>query len=83
MEKYTGEIRFFSSYSNLENKLKDFKNLISKGHIEVFGLDKIGNSNWITYYKAIDGLDLLIQKADKLNLAFFCSDAEAQTFFNY
>ncbi|MEM3554889.1 MAG: hypothetical protein QXU79_03650 [Candidatus Micrarchaeaceae archaeon] len=75
------KLNFPSSDLSFENKLKNFKRLISEGHVEIIGLDKIGNSNWITHYKAIDKLDSLIQKADKLNLAFFCSDMEAQTFY--
>ncbi|MEM3192055.1 MAG: hypothetical protein QW292_08200, partial [Candidatus Parvarchaeota archaeon] len=77
------KLDFSSSYSSFENKLKNFKNLISEGHVEIIGLDKIGSSNskWITYYQEIDKQDLFNQKADKLNMAFFCSDVEARIFY--
>ncbi|MEM3771644.1 MAG: hypothetical protein QXW80_04995 [Candidatus Micrarchaeia archaeon] len=77
------KLNFPSSDPIFENKLENFKRQISEGHIEIFEFKEMSSSNsdWITHYKAIDRLDLLIQKADKLNIAFFCSDAEAQTFY--
>ncbi|MEM3290585.1 MAG: hypothetical protein QW046_03630 [Candidatus Micrarchaeaceae archaeon] len=79
------KLNFPSSDLSFENKLEKFKRQISDRHIEIFGFKDINSSfsDWVTHYKEIDKLDSVIQKADKFNLAFFCSDVEARFFYTF
>ena len=63
------------------NRIEDIKVLIKEEKLVVFDLEESG-TQWIGHFKKLMEIeDWSIQKADRLILAFFCSDKNAKRIY--
>ena len=69
------------SENSIQMNLGKLQGWVRDGYMTILRMDGL-SADFFRHYNAIDGMDSIISKGDKIALAAFCADAQSKAFYS-